>query len=102
MPGANAGLGWLHLVELMLRQRLLVVLIALPIGLAAIIYGGWVFTLLIAFILGFAAWEYVNICNAAGLRPARYLVVAGVLILLAVRSWRGCDWDAPLLAGFSL
>ena len=86
----------------MLRQRLLVALVLLPIGVISIIYGGWVFTALIALILGLAAWEYSNIFRSGGHHPAAFIIIPGVLSLLLVRACCGFDYDAPLLAFFIL
>ena len=44
----------------MLGKRILVTIILLPIGLAAILAGGWYLTALVALFMGLAAWEYVN------------------------------------------
>lgn len=69
----------------MLLNRVLVTVILLPIGIAAILLGGWFYALMVAFFLGMAGWEYANLFRAGGLQPARILVVGGVLILALSR-----------------
>ncbi len=58
----------------MLLKRILVAIVLLPIGLAAIIAGGWYLTALIGLFLGLAAWEYVTLFRKGGLQPAVVLV----------------------------
>lgn len=65
----------------MLAKRVLVVVILLPIGLAMIWLGGWAYALMVALILGLAAWEYVQIFRRGGYQPSGVLVVAGTLAL---------------------
>ena len=78
----------------MLAKRILVVIILLPIGLAAIFAGGWYLTALVALFMGLAAWEYVTLFRAGGLRPAAVLVVAGTVLLLIGRHINGFE-SAP-------
>src|SRR4030043_1279470 len=80
----------------MLLKRVLVAIVLLPIGLAAIIVGGWYFTALIAVFLGFAAWEYVTLFRVGGLQPARVLIIGGTLLFLLGRNINGFD-SAPWL-----
>ncbi len=63
----------------MLAKRVLVAVILLPIGLAAMSLGGWVYWGVIALILGLASAEYVNLFRAGGLQPSRVVVVGGTL-----------------------
>lgn len=84
----------------MLVKRLLVTIVLLPVGIAAILAGGWYLTALVAFFIGLAAWEYSNLFRAGGLQPAGVLVVAGSLILLIGRNISGFDsagWMISLL-----
>jgi phosphatidate cytidylyltransferase len=78
----------------MLAKRLLVTIILLPIGLVAIIAGGWYLTALIAIFMCVVAWEYANLFRAGGLQPASVLVIGGTLILLIGRNINGFD-SAP-------
>ena len=89
----------------MLRQRLLVTLVLLPLGMAAIFLGGWYFTALMAVFLGLAAWEYAQLFRVGGLQPANVLVVGGVLLLLLGRMLDGFDsapWILSLLILLSM
>lgn len=89
----------------MLLKRVLVAIVLLPIGLAAIIVGGWYFTALIAVFLGFAAWEYVTLFRVGGLQPAVVLVVGGTLLLLIGRNingFEGAPWMISLLILLSM
>ncbi len=69
----------------MLKQRLIVAFILLPIGLAAVFMGGLYFTLLITIFLVLAAWEYTRLMNLCGAKPATWLVVGGTLSIIATR-----------------
>jgi phosphatidate cytidylyltransferase len=82
----------------MLGKRILVTVILLPIGLAAILAGGWYLTALVAFFIGLAAWEYVNLFRAGELRPAVVLVVGGTLFLLVGRNINGFESAAWMIS----
>jgi phosphatidate cytidylyltransferase len=79
------------LKKVMLGKRILVVVVLLPIGLAAIWVGGWYLTALVALFMGAAAWEYVTLFRIGGLQPARILVVVGTILLLIGRMFNGFD-----------
>jgi phosphatidate cytidylyltransferase len=84
----------------MLAKRLLVTIVLLPIGIAAILAGGWYFTALVVFFIGLAAWEYVNLFRAGGLKPAGVLIIGGTLLLLLGRNINGFEsatWLISLL-----
>lgn len=89
----------------MLSQRILVTVILLPIGLLGIILGGWSYTLLIAVILGVTGWEFTQLFKTGGLRPAKVLLVAGIIALVLGRYWNGfesADWIISLIVLISL
>jgi len=65
----------------MLKQRLLVTGVLLPVGLLAIFMGGWFFTLLITTFLALAAWEYSLMMNKGGYRPWTWLVVGSTIVI---------------------
>ena len=84
----------------MLRQRVLVVIVLLPIGLALIYLGGWAFSALIMLILGLAAWEYGRLFKTGGFQPAEVLLIGGTVLLALGRAWNGftsADWILSLL-----
>ena len=83
----------------MLRQRVLVVVILLPIGVGLIYLGGWAYTAMIAVILGLAAWEYARIFKAGDFQPSDVTMILGVLLLTLGRAWDGFE-SAPLILSF--
>jgi phosphatidate cytidylyltransferase len=83
----------------MLVKRVLVTLVLLPIGLVIIYLGDWWYAGVIALILGLAAWEYVKLYRAAGLQPARLLVIPGAVLFALARALNGfesADWMVSL------
>jgi phosphatidate cytidylyltransferase len=89
----------------MLLKRVLVAAVLLPIGLAAIIMGGWYLTALVAVFMGLAAWEYVTLFHAGGLQPAGVLVIGGTLLLVLGRNINGFSsvpWMISLLILLSM
>jgi phosphatidate cytidylyltransferase len=89
----------------MLGKRVLVAIILLPIGLAAIIAGGWYLTALVAVFMALAAWEYVKLFHAGGLQPAGVLVIGGTLLLVLSRNINGFNsapWMISLLVLLSM
>lgn len=86
----------------MLRERVLVVVGLLPLGLTVVAWGGWPFVALVALLVGLAAWEYAGLFVALGRRPARGLVVLGAVAFVGLRAWGGFAYDVPLLAALTL
>jgi phosphatidate cytidylyltransferase len=82
----------------LLRTRLFVVLLLLPIGLAGIWLGGLAYTLGVAFILALAALEYVQLMQAGGFRPALVLTVGGAALLALGRGYNGFTSAAGLFS----
>jgi phosphatidate cytidylyltransferase len=83
-----------------LRQRVIVAAVLLPIGLVLIYFGDWAFAAFIALILGLAAWEYARIFKNGDFQPASFLVIGGAVILAIGRAWNGfasSDWLISLL-----
>ena len=68
-----------------MSKRVITALSLLLVGFPALIWGGIPYFLFFGFLLVVSAWEYVNIFRATGLRPARWLVVVGVLALALAR-----------------
>jgi len=89
----------------MLVKRLLVTIILLPVGMALIVVGGIPYTILIAVILGLAAWEYSRLLHVGGLMPASILVAGGAALIALARVLGGADtisWVASLLILLSM
>jgi phosphatidate cytidylyltransferase len=86
----------------MLVKRTVVALVLLPIGLAAIFLGGWVYAAVIALIAGLAAWEYARLFKQGGFQPGEVLVVGGAVLLAAGRAWNGFDSASWLLSALIL
>jgi phosphatidate cytidylyltransferase len=82
----------------MLLKRVLVVILLLPIGVAGILIGGWVYTLGIALILALAAREYVALMKIGGFQPAGVLVVGGAALLALGRGMNGFTSAPGLLS----
>jgi phosphatidate cytidylyltransferase len=79
----------------MLRQRVLVTLVLLPIGLVFIFLGGYPFLAFITLVLGLAAWEYAKLFKSGGFEPAGLLVVLGTVAITLGRGMDGfasADW----------
>jgi len=83
----------------MLRQRVQVVIVLLPIGLAAMYFGGPWFLALIALVLTLAAKEYTQLFQAGGLQPAGILVIGGTFVFALVRGIYGLE-SSPILISF--
>jgi phosphatidate cytidylyltransferase len=81
----------------MLKQRVLVAVILLPIGLVLIFLGGWAFTLTIALILGLAAREFAQLFRLGGYQPAGFLVIAAAAAMALGRGWKGFEADAIII-----
>lgn len=86
----------------MLIQRLLVAIVLLPLGLGVIHLGGPVYALVIALLLAVAAWEYTHLFEAGGYRPAWFLIVPGVLLVLFGRYQDNLRLEAGLLTAVIL
>lgn len=82
----------------MLKQRFLVVLFLLPIGIVAIVQGGLYFSLLMAIFIGLAAWEFTNLFKKAGFEPCVGLIVGGSLLLAILQTLYGSEYHLPALA----
>jgi phosphatidate cytidylyltransferase len=80
----------------MLASRLIVIIVLLPIGLAAIAIGGIAYLLLVALILVLAGVEFGKLFVAGGDHPAGLLIPAGVLAFVLGRAYDGFE-SAPLI-----
>jgi phosphatidate cytidylyltransferase len=82
-------------------QRILVVIVLLPIGLALIYLGGWAYSFLIILALGLATREYTCLFRAGGFQPSTAITVGGVILLSAGRAWDGFR-SAPWILSLSI
>jgi phosphatidate cytidylyltransferase len=71
---------------LKLRQRLIISLLIVPPGLLCIIWGGIFYYIVMLGIVGLAAYEYVDMLQKSGARPARVLTIGGAILLAVVQS----------------
>lgn len=62
-----------------MRQRLITAIILIPIGIAAIYFGGLFYITLILILLGLAAWEFSTLFQAGNSQPSRTIIVSGSL-----------------------
>jgi phosphatidate cytidylyltransferase len=70
-----------------MRRRLLTALALAVVGLPAVLLGGtFLFVVLGVFVVG-AAWEYVRLFNGVNSKPQPSLVVGGVALILALRTF---------------
>lgn len=83
-------------------QRLIVVILFLPVGIGVIAAGGIFYLVAIASLLGLAALEYVQIFRRGGYRPAAPLVLAGVVGLVVLRHFGTPGFEGGWLAGVIL
>lgn len=81
----------------MLRDRLVVALLLLPVALWLVAIGGLPFWALVSVFLILAGIEYGQLFEHVGLRPSSWLVVAGILAITAMRAWAGFDHVGILL-----
>src|SRR3972149_881213 len=80
----------------MLRQRVLVTVVLLPVGLWIFSLGGWIFA------VALAGSEYAGLFQRGGLRPSAVLLVAGAAALVLARQAHTFDDSAALLAVLAL
>ena len=69
-----------------MAQRTLVASILLPIAVAAIYFGGYIYAVFIILFLAGAAWEYVQLLKKVELDTSPGLILGGVIILGVMRT----------------
>jgi phosphatidate cytidylyltransferase len=80
----------------MLRERIAIALLLLPVVLWVIGVGGWTFALAVALVLGLCAAEFVLIFRRIGQRASMPLVVGGAVVMAITRAWSGFE-HAPII-----
>ncbi len=89
----------------MLRKRVLAAAVLLPVGIAAIYFGGLFYVGLVLLILGLSAREFGDLFRAGGYKPGTIVIIAGTLLLAAGRAlfgFQGADWMVSLVVLVSL
>ncbi len=69
----------------MLIERLLSLLVLIPLAIGSIYLGGWFFVAFVLIIMVMAAWEYSRLFKAGGYRPAEVLILVAVSAILVTR-----------------
>src|SRR5262245_26126527 len=85
-----------------LLDRLAITVVLAPLFLLAVDAGGLLYLALIFFLLGLAAWEYARLFEAARFRPARLLLVAGVLLLISTAQFPALNANGLLFGALIL
>lgn len=86
----------------MLRQRVLVTVVLLPVGLWVFALGGWIFAAAMALVMALAGLEYAGLFHHGGARPAALLLVLGPALLVLGRQLRGLEVTVALVAALAL
>jgi phosphatidate cytidylyltransferase len=86
----------------MLRDRLVVILILIPTGVAILLAGGVLFTVLVAVLLAMASWEYARLFSAPDRTVTPGILAAGCVGLVLLRGFYGFDHAGAALSGIIL
>jgi hypothetical protein len=78
-------------VLIMLRDRIVVVLILIPLAVGMLLAGGVFFAGCVVVVLGMAAWEYSRLFSKPGQFIPPGIVAAGVALLIILRWGWGFD-----------
>ena len=81
----------------MLKERLLVLIPLIPAAIALVAVGGWFFTLIVALILGLAAWEYWRLFTNGGYKPSAAILIGACVILPIFRYLYNFQFSDTLL-----
>jgi phosphatidate cytidylyltransferase len=82
----------------MLKERLIVVIILLPLALLLVTAAGWFFAIPITAFLAVAAWEYWRIFTKGGYSPSLVLLIGGVVLLGLARAAFGFQYTDLLIS----
>jgi phosphatidate cytidylyltransferase len=83
----------------MLRDRLIVILILIPVGLGVLLAGGVLYAGSIAVLLCMAAWEFSRLFSKPGLQIPPAIVAVGTATLILLRWHSGFDHTGIALTG---
>jgi len=86
----------------MLRQRVIISVLFLPVLIWLIARGGWLYVAGVAFALGIAASEFGQLFRKVDLRPSVPLLIVGVVALVIARFQLEAEETALLLAAIAL
>jgi phosphatidate cytidylyltransferase len=86
----------------MLRQRVIITVLFLPILIWLIARGGWLYVAVVALVLGLAAYEFGQLFRRVNLKPSIPLLVVGVVALVIGRFRLDADQIAFVLAAIAL
>jgi phosphatidate cytidylyltransferase len=86
----------------MLRQRVLVTAVLLPVGLTLIYFGGYPFMVFVTLLLALAAWEYAKLFRLGGFQPAAAILVLGTVAIAIGRGITGFEGSHWILGIFLL
>jgi phosphatidate cytidylyltransferase len=86
----------------MLRERIAILLLVLPVLAWVVVDGGWLYAVVISVLLAIAAFEYGMLFRRHGYRPSLPLLVGGVLLLGLVRFSAGFSGSPALIAILSM
>lgn len=78
----------------MLRDRLLVTVILVPLVALAIALGGWFFAAAVSLLLGICAWEYWRMVRSGGYNTSLVLLVVGVVGIILLHLAFGFEGSA--------
>jgi phosphatidate cytidylyltransferase len=82
----------------MLKERLIVVIFLVPVGVLLVAVGGWIFPLAITAMLATAAWELWRIFKKGGYDPSLTLLMGGVVIIALSRAIFSLQYTDILLS----
>jgi phosphatidate cytidylyltransferase len=82
----------------MLKTRFMVAVIALPILIAVVWIGGWLFALVVLAALLLAGDEYVRLLRQGNHRPPELLVLSLIALLWSATWFKHPDWREPEIA----
>jgi phosphatidate cytidylyltransferase len=81
----------------MLRQRLLIIFLLLPLWIYVIFEGVPLFAFVMIGALTIGVWEYRSIFRIGGYQPADFALITSTVGFTGLRAWIGFEWDLILL-----